>query len=1048
MKISIWLNIKKFTSSLIFITLFCALILPNYAYADTNQGLGRYRTCSATGIPDGLDFDPLTSGQDSEFVLTNPICLTVILSSYIAVKAAVSIMNGVCGSGSPIPRLTPSLYMDGMDFIKATEKAGETQNPECIAAIWAFSASYAVSMAEIGVIYGIANDTYNHTEICGANWVVPNSNAYDISTARHKKEIQDWIELNKNDPSKLTFAEKNYREWYYDGVEIEDRPSDGSACLDIAASISAPYQKQKYYMRGLESGHFNCNKYDIIEGQNDPADITKKVTPERLALFRTAYNCCKYRSQNYLCINMRGTPKFCKANSNCTINSSTMNDFNDYDSSAYTGYSGADVVTVGEAAVDAAHDTAMGAYETASNIAGNLDISQRIIFSVKSVDNGRLLCAQTYSLCPYNFFVGGGSDNCNYYKDGTQDSHHNWTMISPEDLTNKNCAGKSVIRNGDCTYNSKAGKCENYCQYLVHCSKVSSSDYAYKSGLSSPYFDTACLNFVGDSRNQTSYGTGFIAGTQRHFSAPIAQCIKETLQNLFYNKIGHTKCADEAESPAMDGSCASGNYAIDTDGFSFKKGNTAYHTSFFSVIQNSLRSVVKMALTLSIVFYGMKILLGLSEIKKSEILLYIIKFSLVLYFAVGNAWQTMFFEGVYNSSSYFSELVFKINVSHDDKKRDGCQFGKLTFDDQTTQIFNTYPPGKDYLALWDTLDCKIARYLGFGTTVSVANLAKLIAAGFFTAGWGIYFSLSVMFFGFFLIATTIRALHIFLSSLMSILLMVFISPLIIPTVMFARTNNIFKGWLTNLISFCLQPMILFAYIAIFLTIMDKTLIGSATFYGPSPSRIISCSKICQETSPSSTGATTTVVSDEECDNSNQEMINPMNDSLACLVGVNQFGHFPGLEMLGLTIPILINVFDSNVKEKILTILQGVFIMYILCKFMDEIPTITSQLLGGDKLPSENFSAKNMFNKTANLLEAIQKRGARGSGKLIKKGYKALKGKVRDAGSQGSSTKEAETSSKGINDKVGSSSSGGSNDASGNSGGNKDGAGKSGGGYDP
>ena len=116
--------------------------------------------------------------------------------------------------------------------------------------------------------------------------------------------------------------------------------------------------------------------------------------------------------------------------------------------------------------------------------------------------------------------------------------------------------------------------------------------------------------------------------------------------------------------------------------------------------------------------------------------------------------------------------------------------------------------------------------------------------------------------------------------------------------------------------------------------------------------------------------------------------------------------------------------------------------------MDEIPTITSQLLGGDKLPSENFSAKNMFNKTANLLEAIQKRGARGSGKLIKKGYKALKGKVRDAGSQGSSTKEAETSSKGINDKVGSSSSGGSNDASGNSGGNKDGAGKSGGGYDP
>jgi hypothetical protein len=119
-----------------------------------------------------------------------------------------------------------------------------------------------------------------------------------------------------------------------------------------------------------------------------------------------------------------------------------------------------------------------------------------------------MICAQTYSLCPYNFTIGkGGTKYCDYFQDGVDGK-----IITPEEIAEatdpengtNNCNTKSEIRNADCTFNSKADKCKNYCQYLTHCVKIGASDYQYQSNLDSPYFSSACFNFIGDSRNQTS----------------------------------------------------------------------------------------------------------------------------------------------------------------------------------------------------------------------------------------------------------------------------------------------------------------------------------------------------------------------------------------------------------------------------------------------------------------------------------------------------------------------------------------------------------------
>lgn len=989
-------NSKKIFHSLVTSFLFATLIISSQiAYADVPEfGAGRVRSCSASGGVEALDFNPTDGGKDVNFVLDNPVCAATILSSYAAVKLSIAAMNSQCGSGSTVPRVLPSPFQDAIDIARATIKVS-SGSPSCKATYATCLGSFATAMGILGGTFATAKVAYDNTTICGANWTKPSTTLYDRSTADYKKTVQLAIEgYSRNDPSQLNFNNKTYREYFYNGVEFEDNPYSGEICYDVTQSKNANgnYPRQKYYLKGTEAGNFNCSKYDMRENQNDPRDNTR-ISKERLAEFQRAYACCKKRSQEYVCIQYSN------------------------DSAAALGAGVQGAIGVVQAGVGGAAGAAAGVeqIESASNLAlrnmkfcqvGTHCIINGITFSAKSIDSGRLACAESYSVCPYNFSVGGGTEYCDFYQDGKwSTSQELWVLITQTDIDAGTCSSKSEIRNSDCTYNDKAGKCKNYCQYLTHCTRTSGPDFRYTSGIVSPYFSAACLNFEGDSQNKSSYAT------IRHFSTPIAQCVKETLENVFYNRAGHSKCLNFDEYPSSDGSCPSGQYATTIDGFEHKVGNRVKQVSFFSTIQNGLQAAVKMVLCLSLMFYGMNVLLGKANIgDKKDILIYIVKIGLVIYFATGDAWQTMFFRGVYSTSSEFSRMVFKIEADQLEIKRDGCQFGTISLHDGTqVSSGRTYPAGKEYLALWDTLDCKIAIYLGFGPQVSAANIASLVIAGYFTGAVGLYFALSVMFFGVMMICATIRALHIFLSSCISIIIFVFISPIVIPTVLFKRTEGIFKGWLSELISFCFQPIILFAYIAIFVIVMDKSFIGSASFIGQAPTKTMVCNKICKNldgTTAAYTGANLDIP--PKCDQLGQKLIDPMNDSVACLINLNSFGKFPGLELFGISIPVLINVLESNAKEKILTLLKAALIMYLLLKFMDEIPNITKDLIGGTALPSSNPDPIKIFKKAMNLAREIQKRGM-GAGKkasaMFNKKADRANAAIEKLGNKGKSTSE-------------------------------------------
>lgn len=987
---------KLCKSFLIFIVLILA-VTPKQSYAGDDSGIGRTRSCdSSDGSVEGLEFDPADGGDDVEFVMTNEVCLAVIATSYASVKAAVAAMNSACGNGSSV-RITPSLLLDGIDAVKGGVKCSQEKQVSCCIATAAAFASLTAAVAALGTIYEVAKDVYDNTEVCGADWMKANPSKYDFSAANYKQTVQSKIEgyiRDKNYTSTgLDQANKYYREWFYDGKEYEDNPYQGSACYDPTRDKDqyGNYKKQRYYLKGTNVGNYNCKKYLVPQGQTTKYDAGD---------MRDAYECCIDRSQNFMCLDYKNTnvvdnppsqiqrtPTFCKKGENCTMMRP------DY----YKGLTSSGVSV----------NTSYGDYDSGT-ISASVLVPQvqngSIWFKIQQSEDS-LLCAETYSLCPYNFYVGGGSDTCSYYKDGTYDDDKGvWTIITQEQIDDGDCADNSIIRNADCTYNEKAGKCKNYCQYLVHCAKTSTEGFVYESSLGSPYFSQACIDFVGDSKNNTDFNAG-ILGKQVHFTAPIAQCMKETLENLFYNRSGHSKCLSYGEYPNADGICASGLYVTDGN-FTYKKGNKVKDNSFFQTIQNVMSLVIKLAITFALVFYGANLLLWKTSLgDKKSILVFVFKIALVMYFCVGTAWQDIFFRGFYDSSMVLANMLFKVETMQDSKQQDGCQFGTVSLPDGTQKTFSTsYPEGKEYLAIWDTIDCKMMRYLGFGPQMTSANIASMVISSYFFGPIGIYFAMSVMIFGFFLVSLGIRALHVFISSAAAIILLIFVSPLIIPCGMFERTKGIFDGWLGKLISYCLQPMILFAYVAIFITVMDQTLIGSATFHGNPPVKTMSCEKTCVDAD----GALVSYDGDQApaCDEDGQKMINPLDDSVACLLNFQDFGTWKAFTIIGVALPVLQNLFEENVKTRILTMLKGALVMFLLYKFMDEIPGIIEALVGGGLAKKGQADPIKMLTGAMSMVKGASQRLARVGRKAAGGAFDIASRNANYGGNKGKKTAEA------------------------------------------
>ncbi|NSX83123.1 conjugal transfer protein TraH [Wolbachia endosymbiont of Atemnus politus] len=313
-------------------------------------------------------------------------------------------------------------------------------------------------------------------------------------------------------------------------------------------------------------------------------------------------------------------------------------------------------------------------------------------------------------------------------------------------------------------------------------------------GCFSSYVSEACYNQAGSKSLAPIPVTSMIV-----------QCIKESLDNLVAG--------------------------IDSSGEPLKDKDRHRKGSFLSVAQKRLKNTITAVLVLALILFSIKAMSG-GVRSPQEMYMLIIKFALVIYFTTGST-MSHYYGELTKLSNGLSEIVLK--ASSESK-------GICNYEAGTDYEYMRH--GKkisySYLAPWDRLDCRILFYLGAPLdgiggkigTGSVGILAVLLGAappllvagsiiGIIFAGGQILVALVVIFMAVLMMMVILWMCYVFILSLVALSVIVILSPLFIPMVLFQHTKGYFDGWLKELITYSLYPVMLFAFLSFMFIACDK-----------------------------------------------------------------------------------------------------------------------------------------------------------------------------------------------------------------------------------
>lgn len=227
---------------------------------------------------------------------------------------------------------------------------------------------------------------------------------------------------------------------------------------------------------------------------------------------------------------------------------------------------------------------------------------------------------------------------------------------------------------------------------------------------------------------------------------------------------------------------------------------------------------VRAAMALSIVFFAFNYMVGLSRITQKEFIHFAIKMSFMITLIGPTSWEffyqylfTLFLEGTDNLLQIMTSQFQHIAAS---------PIAAAPYNITQADINNGVPnpgliPGLSTDGGYDIvrsnfafLNETMARFFTTETNMKILALMMSFPIGFIL---GIMIYIAIAFF----IFTVMKVLFVYLTSIIMISLLLFIAPIVIPFKMFKVTNSIFDKWLGQLISFSLQPVLLFTVLSIF-----------------------------------------------------------------------------------------------------------------------------------------------------------------------------------------------------------------------------------------
>ncbi|MDR0571516.1 MAG: type IV secretion system protein, partial [Rickettsiales bacterium] len=493
----------------------------------------------------------------------------------------------------------------------------------------------------------------------------------------------------------------------------------------------------------------------------------------------------------------------------------------------------------------------------------------------KSIFSDNRYCIESYNMCPYNFALKGGTEvygnefvdyskSIKVKSDLSGEDTDNAVVIEKNKKNNcmyyeadsegegrgvKYCPGRcfeqSTSQEKEGEFLNCYGRPSNFCQVDRHCvSFVPLLEDEYNRR--NPYLDKACMNFVGSTHNFYGYmpRPGYrhsrdVGG--RNIIAPFVECFVETFKNMLLNEAGHTECGTPSEIPGNDVR----EEACPESGVFFLRGDELNSNIFpypFIKMKDKLERTVKALAAISIVLYGLKLVITTREQGKldakalNEMMMKIFTLVFVLYISMSNNWIRPIFKMVLGSYNLISNMAMQIvygipdpNVSpYDSPEFPGCYFFK------SEQIRNNYDAYGDkvYVALFDTLDCKIAFYMGiFGENVLEPPIVALVIASIFSFGLVIIlvFPFIVLFIA--LILMCIKVAFAFIMSSMRCVVLLFATPIVAPMLLFDKTKAIFKKWAGTIFGLLFSCTFLLMGTGVFFMIFDKYYAGDVKFIG-------------------------------------------------------------------------------------------------------------------------------------------------------------------------------------------------------------------------
>ena len=438
---------------------------------------------------------------------------------------------------------------------------------------------------------------------------------------------------------------------------------------------------------------------------------------------------------------------------------------------------------------------------------------------------------------------------------------------------------------------------------------------------------------TGDAviRDKTGRGIGGYSASEvrsNGFAGRAIRCIDQTLKNIFYgtyNIVGTyiTPDSKPINDQVIGIGClgASGNVAV-------AKASDC-NNGLFVRFQNYSKNIVSVVLTFAIVLIGLLLLFGVFDNAKIG-LKYLVTYSIVLYFVYGNAWRDGYYDFLMEAGTELGGLIFNsLEFGGLDTTDSNLALQTVNLPDSLTCIASddgVYGPNgvvyassfneKKYL-VWDMYDCRTANFFGAGKVGSwfVSFLSfNIIALLAFVVIAIVIGPITLLIFVFVLL----KSLFMITSTMIVVMLLVFLSPLVIPLVLFSnqKARGIFDNWLRNLIGYSLVPLILFSVLGIFFNVLDHAMYGS---------------KVNDVYTVNSSG--TTVISDE-C----KEIYIP------CIMHKMKTGTYKDTKyIIGIPIPWVTTEFNTVFIQATLRLLFIFLVMLLVFNFITK--SLISGLLG-------------------------------------------------------------------------------------------------------